>query len=353
MGAAFSHTTEGAGPPGHVTVTAFAFAALFVAALLALARGAPVARPPARRLRRGAPRRGAAGVRRSHRPARAPEGGGLHDRAHAPRRRPRRSSRPRCSSHSRSAAASRRSSRFTDVLPFGVMGRDLLLIVAVAVISGVVSLPFSYRQTFGIEVRFGFNRTTRKLWFVDLAKGVADRRRARPAARGARDVADARHRPVVVALGLGRVDRLPVPAAGALSDRDRPALQQVLAAAGGRGARRDRGAARALRFRQPRSVRDGRLAPLEPRQRVLHGLRPREAHRVLRHAARAADAGRGRGRARARARPLQAEARAEAHAVDGVRPRSPSSGCSRGSPPPRGSTKGSACRRRWIARASR
>ena len=63
--------------------------------------------------------------------------------------------------------------RFTDVLPFGVMGRDLLLIVAVAVISGLVSLPFSYRQTFGIEVRFGFNRTTRKLWLVDLVKGVA------------------------------------------------------------------------------------------------------------------------------------------------------------------------------------
>ena len=62
---------------------------------------------------------------------------------------------------------------FTDVLPFGGQSRDLILIVAVAVISGLVSLPFSYRQTFGIEVRFGFNRTTRKLWFADLAKGVA------------------------------------------------------------------------------------------------------------------------------------------------------------------------------------
>ena len=48
---------------------------------------------------------------------------------------------------------------WTDVLPFGGMGRDLILIVAVAVISGVVGLPFSYAQTFGIEVRFGFNRT--------------------------------------------------------------------------------------------------------------------------------------------------------------------------------------------------
>ena len=58
------------------------------------------------------------------------------------------------------------------MLPFGGLVRDLILIVAVAVISGLVGLPFSYRQTFGIEVRFGFNRTTRKLWFVDLAKGV-------------------------------------------------------------------------------------------------------------------------------------------------------------------------------------
>jgi STE24 endopeptidase len=61
---------------------------------------------------------------------------------------------------------------FTDVLPFAGLIRDLILIVAVAVISGLVSLPFSYRQTFGIEVRFGFNRTTRKLWFADLAKGM-------------------------------------------------------------------------------------------------------------------------------------------------------------------------------------
>jgi STE24 endopeptidase len=61
----------------------------------------------------------------------------------------------------------------TGGLPFGVMARDLLLIVAVVVISGLLSLPFSYRQTFGIEVRFGFNRTTRKLWLIDLVKGVA------------------------------------------------------------------------------------------------------------------------------------------------------------------------------------
>ncbi len=62
--------------------------------------------------------------------------------------------------------------RLTDELPLGGMGRDLVLIVAVAAISGVVSVPFSYWRTFGIEVRYGFNRTTRALWFADLVKGV-------------------------------------------------------------------------------------------------------------------------------------------------------------------------------------
>jgi len=59
-----------------------------------------------------------------------------------------------------------------DLPPIGDLGRDLALVVAVAVISGIVGLPFSYWQTFGIEVKFGFNRTTRALWAADLAKGI-------------------------------------------------------------------------------------------------------------------------------------------------------------------------------------
>jgi len=61
---------------------------------------------------------------------------------------------------------------WTDVLPVGGLGRDLALVVAVAVISGLVGLPFSYFQTFGIEAKFGFNRTTRALWMADLVKGI-------------------------------------------------------------------------------------------------------------------------------------------------------------------------------------
>jgi len=62
--------------------------------------------------------------------------------------------------------------RLTDLLPFGGMARDLALIVAVAVVSGLVAIPFSYYRTFGVEVKFGFNRTTRALWFADLVKGT-------------------------------------------------------------------------------------------------------------------------------------------------------------------------------------
>ncbi len=54
----------------------------------------------------------------------------------------------------------------------GPLGQDLALLVAVAIISGIVGLPFSYLQTFGIEARFGFNRTTRALWVTDIVKGI-------------------------------------------------------------------------------------------------------------------------------------------------------------------------------------
>jgi Zn-dependent protease with chaperone function len=51
--------------------------------------------------------------------------------------------------------------------------RDLALLIGIAIISGVVSLPFSWWRTFRIEERFGFNRMTQAAWFSDLAKGVA------------------------------------------------------------------------------------------------------------------------------------------------------------------------------------
>jgi len=62
---------------------------------------------------------------------------------------------------------------WTGSLPGGSLAQDLGLVVAVALISGAAALPFSYRHTFGIEAKFGFNRTTRALWFADLVKGTA------------------------------------------------------------------------------------------------------------------------------------------------------------------------------------
>ena len=52
------------------------------------------------------------------------------------------------------------------------MGQQLLLVVAFALVGGLVGLPLSLYQTFGIEQRFGFNHTTPRLWLMDLVKGV-------------------------------------------------------------------------------------------------------------------------------------------------------------------------------------
>ena len=48
----------------------------------------------------------------------------------------------------------------------------LLLIVGVAVLTGCVSFPLSLYSTFGIEARFGFNKTTPRLFFIDQIKGL-------------------------------------------------------------------------------------------------------------------------------------------------------------------------------------
>jgi STE24 endopeptidase len=49
---------------------------------------------------------------------------------------------------------------------------DMALLVCVALVSGVVSLPFGLYGTFVIEERFGFNKMSFRLWLLDLAKGL-------------------------------------------------------------------------------------------------------------------------------------------------------------------------------------
>ncbi|USX19219.1 M48 family metallopeptidase [Oxalobacteraceae bacterium OTU3REALA1] len=54
----------------------------------------------------------------------------------------------------------------------GGMGYQLALLAAFALISGVIDLPFDYYKQFRLEQRFGFNKMTRGLFFVDMVKGA-------------------------------------------------------------------------------------------------------------------------------------------------------------------------------------
>jgi STE24 endopeptidase len=63
--------------------------------------------------------------------------------------------------------------RWTGTLDVGPLWQDVALFAGLALVSAVASLPFSWRSTFVVEQRFGFNRMTPRLWLADLAKGVA------------------------------------------------------------------------------------------------------------------------------------------------------------------------------------
>src|SRR5213079_2752718 len=62
--------------------------------------------------------------------------------------------------------------RWTEGIDAAPLWRDVFLLTGIAVIGGLVSLPFSWWHTFRIEERFGFNRTTLKLWLTDILKGA-------------------------------------------------------------------------------------------------------------------------------------------------------------------------------------
>jgi STE24 endopeptidase len=52
------------------------------------------------------------------------------------------------------------------------MTQQLVLVVSFALIGGLIGLPLTLYQTFGIEQAFGFNNTTPALWVSDLLKGL-------------------------------------------------------------------------------------------------------------------------------------------------------------------------------------
>jgi len=55
---------------------------------------------------------------------------------------------------------------------WGQPWRGALVILTVVCLTGLIDLPFSIWRTFKLEARFGFNRTTAKLFIMDLAKSA-------------------------------------------------------------------------------------------------------------------------------------------------------------------------------------
>jgi len=50
--------------------------------------------------------------------------------------------------------------------------QQIALLGSIAIISGIVDLPFSWYKQFHLEERFGFNRMGKKLFFIDMMKGL-------------------------------------------------------------------------------------------------------------------------------------------------------------------------------------
>ncbi|MDQ8193848.1 M48 family metallopeptidase [Coraliomargarita sp. SDUM461004] len=60
---------------------------------------------------------------------------------------------------------------FSSWFGYGIWGQALVLFLVGLVLS-LPSMPFDYWSTFKLEERFGFNKSTRKLWLVDKMKGT-------------------------------------------------------------------------------------------------------------------------------------------------------------------------------------
>lgn len=50
--------------------------------------------------------------------------------------------------------------------------QQIALLLSIVLISGVIDLPFSWYKQFHLEERFGFNRMGKKLFFIDMLKGI-------------------------------------------------------------------------------------------------------------------------------------------------------------------------------------
>jgi len=60
---------------------------------------------------------------------------------------------------------------FSGLFGYGIWGQALVLFL-IAVLLGIPGLPFDWWGTFRLEERFGFNKSTQKLWVVDKIKAL-------------------------------------------------------------------------------------------------------------------------------------------------------------------------------------
>ena len=186
--------------------------------------------------------------------------------------------------------------------------RFVLFLVLLGLGFSVATLPFSVFHTFVLEERFGFNRTTPRLWLADRLKGLAlEAAIGIPflyATYGFMRFAGALW--WVWLFGFFVAVQLVLlwlyPSVIAPSSTDSSRCRRAAARAA-RGARAGGG------VRAPRALRDGRVAALGPLERLLHRDLP-PAHRAVRHARRAHGRGRGGERARPRDRALSGPPRA-------------------------------------------
>ena len=187
----------------------------------------------------------------------------------------------------------------------GPLTRGVAFLLAFSAIGALLSLPFDVYETFVLEQKFGFNRTTGLTFLTDHIKHWAIGLCHRGAAAVRLPLGHAKPRRAVVAVDLVRHSGADVRGAVHLRPADRAALQHLHPVAR-RSAVADRDAAAPVRLPPVRAVQHGRVEAVGARQRVFHRLRQYQARGAVRYAHRRQHAGRNRGGGRARTWPLPA-----------------------------------------------